>query len=437
MNKDIVESTIDNDFETFQANDALAFSDALMQVKRAAFADFTTLNFPSTKNEEWRFTPILAISKGALSVLPVAISANAALKLNAAGKEELGNKIIFINGHYSASKSNIVDEKGIKISKVIDSIESQEGKFNTLSDNHSEPFSALNTAFFNDGICIEILKNASIEHPIIIENIFTSTANKHFIQQRNMIIAEAGTKASIVFEYTVQANATAYMNILSECFVAENAHIELLHDIQPNHPLHLINNTFAAQKKDSTFTCHSIATDGTLIRNNLSVRLEEKNAICYLNGLYIATDNHLIDNHLAVHHLVPNCQSHQLYKGVLKDKSTGVFNGKIFVHKDAQKTNAYQSNKNLVLSDTAVMHTKPQLEIFADDVKCSHGATVGQLDENAKFYLMARGISQEHATALLTYAFASEVTEKISNTEIKKRLNTQLQTKLGYSFEAL
>ena len=133
MNKDIVESSIDNDFETFQANDALAFSDALMQVKRAAFADFTTLNFPSTKNEEWRFTPILAISKGALSVLPVAISANAALKLNAAGKEEFGNKIIFINGHYSASKSNIVDEKGIKISKVIDSIESQEGKFNTLS----------------------------------------------------------------------------------------------------------------------------------------------------------------------------------------------------------------------------------------------------------------------------------------------------------------
>lgn len=437
MNKDIVESSIDNDFETLEANYALAFSDALMQVKKLAFADFNTLNYPSTKNEEWRFTPILAISKGDLSVFPVAVSANATLEIIVSDKDVNSNKIIFIDGHYSASRSNIIDDEGIKISRVLDYIKTQEGKFNSLPDNHSEPFSALNTAFFNDGICIEIFKNASIEHPIIIENIFTSAANKHFIQQRNMIIAEAGTQASIVFEYSVQANATAYMNILSECFVAENAHIELLHDIQPNYALHLINNTFAAQKKDSTFTCHSIATDGKLIRNNLSVRLEEKNAICYLNGLYIASDNHLIDNHLAVHHLVPNCQSHQLYKGVLKDKSTGVFNGKIFVHKDAQKTNAYQSNKNLVLSDTAVMHTKPQLEIFADDVKCSHGATVGQLDENAKFYLMARGISKENATALLTYAFASEVIEKISNTETKKRLNDQLQKKLGYSFEEL
>ena len=434
MNNEIVESRFADTFVALETQFSNLFPAYVLRHKKESLDDFLELGYPTTKDEEWRFTPILGISKAGFNVLPIpAISESKALPMTSVYKDIIANRIVFIDGNYQPQFSHILENDTLQISSIQTFLQKEENRFNSLPNPAKEPFSALNTAFFEDGIAIEIIPKAHLIYPVIIENIFTTQASTTFIQQRNILIAGLESKSTVLFHYAVTAGAVGAVNMLTECFVAANAHLELVYDIDPADSLHLINNTFVSQFRDSTFTCNTMVLSGDLIRNNLQVRLEESNAICFLNGLSVGHENNLIDNHLEVHHLVPHCTSHQLYKNILKDRSHGVFNGKIFVHQDAQKTNAYQSNKNLLLSENALMNTKPQLEIFADDVKCSHGATIGQLDENAKFYLMARGISKENATSLLTYAFATDVTEKISNLAIKNIFEKTLQHKLGYS----
>ena len=435
MNKEVTESRYTNTFVELETNFTNRFPAYVMRHKKESLDAFLVLGFPTTKDEEWRFTPILGISKRGLSLLPIS-DKNADEKTIIVHNHYAltANKIVFVDGVYRPDLSTILEKDGVHISSIQSFLQVEDNRFNSLPNALKEPFSALNTAFFEDGIAVGVKANVQLQYPIIVSQIITSQASHSFLQQRNILMAGAGSQATILFHYDVAPGVEGALNIVSECFIEANAHLELVHDICPKSSLQLINNTFVSQFRDSTFTCNTMVLSGDLVRNNLQVRLEEPNAICFLNGLSVGDEQHLIDNHLEVHHLVPNCISHQLYKNILKDNSRGVFNGKIFVHKDAQKTNAYQSNKNLILSEEAVMNTKPQLEIFADDVKCSHGATIGQLDDNAKFYLMARGISKENATSLLTYAFATDVTEKIKNTEIKNRIEKALQERLGYSF---
>lgn len=435
MNKEITESRYASTFVELETNFTNLFPAYVMRYKKESLDAFLALGFPTTKEEEWRFTPILGISKGELSLLPINEEIADEKKFVPHDHYPItANKIVFVDGVYRPELSTIIDKEDVHVSSIESFLQEEDNRFNSLPNSLKEPFSALNTAFFEEGIAIAVKANVQLQHAIIVSHSITAQATGSFLQQRNILIAGAGSQATILFHYEVAQGVEAALNVLSECFVEANAHLELIHDICPKSSLQLINNTFVSQYRDSTFTCNTMVLSGDLIRNNLQVRLEESNSICFLNGLSVGADHHLIDNHLEVHHLMPNCISHQLYKNILKDHSRGVFNGKIFVHQDAQKTNAYQSNKNLILSEEAVMNTKPQLEIFADDVKCSHGATIGQLDDNARFYLMARGISKENATSLLTYAFATDVTEKIKNTDLKNIFEKALQERLGYSF---
>jgi Fe-S cluster assembly protein SufD len=220
------------------------------------------------------------------------------------------------------------------------------------------------------------------------------------------------------------------VNHVTEAFVGANASLEMT-ILQELHEGNLVNTTEVSVERDGRFTTNTVQLSGKLIRNNTNVRIAGQNAEAHLNGFYMIDGNDLYDNHTLVDHLVPNCQSNEVYKGLLSGKATGVFNGKVHVHRDAQKTNAYQQNKNILLSDTASMNSKPELEIYADDVKCSHGSTTGQLDEAAVFYLRSRGLSHKGAIALLLTAFASDVLGQVSNDELRGILESKIQSRLS------
>jgi Fe-S cluster assembly protein SufD len=293
---------------------------------------------------------------------------------------------------------------------------------NTDAENYH--FAALNTALFSNGLFIEIDANAVLEKPLHIVHAFTGSANL-FIQPRHLIVVHKGASLNIV-ESIVSENpfSKLFINNLTEVVVEENAFFDhyILQIAQSG--TRLVNETNVSQKRHSVYSNYTFSMPkADLIRNNLNIFLNDDQTESHLYGLYLGEDNQLIDNHSLIHHKHPNCNSNEIYKGVLLDKAVGVFNGKVYVEPEAQKTNAFQQNNNLLLSNKATINTKPQLEIFADDVKCSHGATVGQLSKDAMFYLRARGIGEEAARALLVNAFAFDVTEKIKIPELEHHIN--------------
>lgn len=295
--------------------------------------------------------------------------------------------------------------------------------FNTL--NKADKTYLQNTANFQEGIVIRIPKNKVLDTPIIIRH----GANK--VQfARLLVIVEENASATIQEFYTEELDN--YTNSVQEIFIHDNA--QLTHHKVQTLPdtSKLIDHTFVHQRANSRYQVDTFSLSGAFIRNNLEVTYLASYATCHLNGLFLPMQtNQVIDNHVQVNHLTPDCESNQLYKGILDEKSIGVFNGKVYVKKDAQKTNAFQSNKNILLSDEPNIYTKPELEIYADDVKCSHGATTGQLDDAALFYLKARGIPHRKAVALLTRAYAEEVIEKLRDEGLKERIQQLVEDKLS------
>lgn len=404
----------------------------LHSIRKAAFDAFMQLGIPTKRHEEWKYTGINTLLPEEFSLLnPIAKSSTTTLNKYEAIE---GTKLVFINGSFSKEQSTIVAQSGVTVLSLKEALathhEATEKHYGTIGDNYMEHFAALNTAFAQDGAVIHIAKNTAATLPVFIIHHFTGSAET-FIQPRNLVVVEDNSELTIIEDF--QSSSPALYNHAVEIITGKNAHVHYT-VIQDTKEATGIYNYEAVLERDSTFTINTVSLSGKVIRNNVTTRLRGENATANLNGLYYANGNSHIDNHVLVDHIVPNCQSNQLYKGILDGEGTGVFNGKIFVKPDAQKTNAFQSSKAILLSMDATMNSKPQLEIFADDVKCSHGAAIGQLSDTELFYLLARGIEKDNARAILTYAFAAELLAKINHEGIRAILDERLKDILKLTF---
>ncbi|ANQ48761.1 Fe-S cluster assembly protein SufD [Flammeovirga sp. MY04] len=407
----------------------------LVEVRTSAAEGFAENNFPSIKDEEWKYTNVkqLVSANYSFDVDSVNITTEDIKEYLIDGVEVL----VFINGKYNANLSNFTSSEKVYISTFAETLNSD--KKSLLLDNfgkHADnnlPFVALNTASTTEGVFIHAKRNAIKEESVMILNVVTQS--NLVIQPRLLVIAEEGTQISFAERNAVINSAEGTLvNAVSEVTVAERANVAHIKIQDEDQSTQLVTVTEAKQADNSVYDNVTITTGGKLVRNNLNISLGE-HCEGHMTGLYLLNEKSFVDNHTMVDHKMPNSYSNELYKGILSGKSKAIFNGKIFVRQDAQKTNAFQSNKNILLSPDAVVDTKPQLEIWADDVSCSHGCTVGALDEDPMFYLRARGISEDKARALLTYAFAGDVIEKIKNEPIKRLVQEMVAREMGYPLD--
>lgn len=382
-----------------------------------------TMDFPTTRVEDWKYTRVTKISnksfvskKGSIAELPKLPLQDAI-------------NIIFINGFYAPewSTKDLPSGLSIQIGKDIKS-----GVLGSIIAADRSVFSAINTVFATDAAYLNIAKNTVIEKSIQI--VYISTGANTISNPRLFIDAENFSKAHIVELFLEENAQESFTNICSEINVGENTFLTIDKLQNESEEMFAIHQDHVKQAKSSNFTINTITLTGGLVRNNLNIDVEGQNCETHLNGAFILKNAQHVDNHTCVDHLISNCESNELYKGVMEDQSTGVFNGKVFVRPDAQKINAYQSNGNVLLSDTASIYTKPELEIYADDVKCSHGSTTGQLDDEAIFYLKARGISEKSAKALMVTAFIGDVIDKVTNEEVVNYIHENLHLRFGWDF---
>ena len=302
--------------------------------------------------------------------------------------------------------------------------------FNTIAKNNNS-LSELNTAFTKEGAFINIPKNTIVAKPIQILNFSTGSESEILLQPRNLVVVDENSHVQIIERHQSLTSNAVLTNSVTEIFANKRAIVDY-YKVQNDHEnASLIDNTFIHQKRESHASVHTFTFGGNLTRNNLNFYQHGERIDSTLKGITIIGDKQHVDHNTLVHHIEPNCESHQDYKGIFNDKSTGVFNGKVVVEKEAQKTNAFQANNNILVSDQSAINTKPQLEIFADDVKCSHGCTIGQLDTDALFYMKTRGIPEKEAKALLMYAFANNVLESVKIATLKTRINKLIANKIG------
>ncbi len=409
----------------------------LSGIRKEAIEHFTLIGFPTTKNEEWKYTNVAPIVKqnfhSASGVFSLTEEDVKAFRLT--GKDSIS--LVFENGRFNSSLSSIPElAKGIIVGSLSSYCDHPVVKEHLAKHASIEQasFVALNTAFVNEGAFIYLPDNTNIYQPIQLIYIHDTRATAVVMYPRNLVVAGKHSKVKIAESYhSIGEIHPGLTNSVTEIIVGENASVEF-NKIQQEHSCsNHISHTEAVQARNSVFSICTVTLGGNVVRNNLHIQLTAENCETHLNGLYITQDKQLVDNHTLVDHAKPNCVSNELYKGILDDHSQGVFNGKVLVREDAQKTNAYQSNKNILLSDDASINTKPQLEIFADDVKCSHGATTGKLDEEALFYLRSRGIGEMKAKAFLNIAFAADVVNNIGVDALRDRLMQMIEKRLNKS----
>jgi Fe-S cluster assembly protein SufD len=403
-------------------------NDSVNKHKADAITSFMKMGFPTTRHEEWKYTPTLFFSKSELDYRNSYVVKNSEV-LEPSVFESI-NKIVFINGSISLHHSVFTDDIEVHHIDASASHTLFQAHFNTLANNTKEPYVAFNTSFYMQGVFVVVKKNSVLEQPILIEYHDTSEAVDYLQQIRNLIVFESGAHASIIVKHYTKDAVKSLSNEVNELILYPNSHAKI-YLIQDNlHEIQNLNTWEIAQERDANCDVFTYSDSGALVRNNLHIAMNAPGLTCDTKAIYLASKKSIIDNHLKIEHKLPHCSSFQLYRGVMNDEGTGVFNGKIHVHVDAQKTDAYQSNKNLLLSKNANIYTKPQLEIFADDVKCSHGAAIGNIDENALFYLIARGISKATAKSMLTVAFANEVIEKLDNEAVKTYVEKAIERAL-------
>ena len=435
MVKQITNSLYDQFIADFELRSILSSSSetAELQILReSAFEHFKKLGFPGTKVEDWKYINLAPFLKDDFITEPddEILTINDEAIAKAKIKSLDCYHIVMVNGQYHFGLSDNIPREDVFVSSLSAAInrpafKTHFGKYIALEKNH---FAALNTALFSDGLFIEIKSKAVVDKPIHIIHII-SADNNLFLQPRHLFVIGAHAEVNIVESFFTDGNkANVFVNNVSEIVVSEQAHLQHYYIQTGNENTRYIHHTEVVQRASSLYNNYKASFPGTgLLRNNLNVSLDGENIESHLYGLYLAGGHQLIDNHTIVDHLKPHCHSNELYKGVMKDEAVAVFNGKIFVRKDAQKTNAFQKNNNLMLSKKAVVDSKPQLEIFADDVKCSHGSTIGQFNEDALFYLRARGIGEDKAKALLIHAFAYDVTEKIPLAPMQAYINQLIE----------
>ena len=394
-------------------------------LRKKAIEVLEQTDFPTTRNEAWKYTRVAKIKNASLAVGQLqTVSAKPGLESNSL-------KYVFVNGHFAKDLSSSAYPEGLKILALshMDKEEIEVLGMNTPLEN--EVFNAINTAYTTDGLYVHASAKMVIEPTI--EIIHISTGENILSNVRHSITAEAFASVKLIQHFVTENSNTCFTNVYTQVQVARNAKVVIDKLQEENDTCFHVATEDVNQEQDSNFTINTVTLDGALVRNNLNIAVSGTNCETHLNGAYILNGNQHVDNHTVVDHKVSHCESNELYKGVIDGKGTAVFNGKVFVRKDAQKINAFQSNGNVLLSDDATINSKPELEIYADDVKCSHGSTTGQLDEEAVFYLRARGLSEASARQLMVGAFVGEVFEKIENESVVERIHQILESKFGWS----
>ncbi len=408
----------------------------LHDVRTSALKNFENKGFPSKKEESWKYTSLNSILKNDFTVFPKTESAVQYSDVKKYFLHEIDTyKVVFIDGVFSSHLSATTHE-GIDVCLMSSALNKPKYKmiidtyFNQIA-NKDESLTSLNTAFANEGAYINIPKNKVADKPIEIMYFSTGSEAALLVQPRNLVIVGENSHVQIIERHQSLNENPVLTNSVTEIFAQKRAIVDYYKIQNDNLEANLIDNTYVSQKQESHVAVQTFSFGGNLTRNNLNFYHFGERLTSTLNGITIIGGKQHVDHYTLVNHAAPNCESFQDYKGIFSDRSTGVFNGKVYVEKDAQKTNAFQKSNNILLSDKATINAKPQLEIFADDVKCSHGCTVGQLDESALFYMQQRGIPQKEAKALLMYAFSNAVIENIKIPELKKRITTIIANKLG------
>lgn len=404
-------------------------------IRTEAIKTFETNGFPTKKEEAWKYTSLNKILKQNFSVFPKQENAIEYSDVKKYFIHDIDTyKIVFIDGKYSSHLSQTTHD-GMDVCLMSAALSKPkyrlviENYFNKAATNDS--LSSLNTAFSSEGAYIHIPKNKLVEKPIQIIHFSTGNESALMLQPRNLIVVDENSHVQIIERHQSLTENSVLTNSVTEVYANKRAIVDYYKIQNDNQNASLIDNTFIKQKQESHASVHTFTFGGNLTRNNLNFYQHGERIDSTLKGVTIIGDKQHVDHNTLVHHIEPNCESHQDYKGIFDDSATGVFNGKVVVEKEAQRTNAFQANNNILISDKSTINTKPQLEIFADDVKCSHGCTIGQLDEDALFYMKTRGIPEKEAKALLMYAFANNVLESVKIPEIKARINKLIATKLG------
>ena len=412
-------------FSDFQKTAAGHDNPWLKKLREDAFARFCETGFPTTHDEDWRFTNVSPIAKTAFQ-LPAGTQQVSREALVAYDLPGAACQFVFVNGRFARELSSIRDLSGVRINGLADelstnpaALESHLGRYLNLE---RDAFAALNTAFLNDGAYIHIAKGKVLEQPIHLLFVSTSADAPLMTHPRNLIVAEDESQIAIVEDYVSLSGGTAFCNTATELVAGESAVVSHYMLEREHTDAFNVSTLRIQQARSANVSTHSILLGGGLVRNNVHPVLAGEGGECLINGLFIGAGKQHLDNYMLVEHAQPHCESRQFYNGILDGHAHGVFHGRIIVHRDAQKTDAKQTNRNLLLSDDAQIDTKPQLEIYADDVKCTHGATIGQIEENALFYLRSRGIDEASARKLLLLAFANECLDRMKEDVVRSYL---------------
>jgi len=409
----------------------------IKRLRREALDRFAELGFPTARDEDWKYTQVTPIERGQFRFAETPEAGGPGVALEALPFPGLtAYRVVFVNGHYAPGLSDLQAlPAGVTVESLATALEYQpervEPYLARYADWKAHAFAALNTAFMTDGAVISLAKNTVLDHPIHLVFLSSSREQPLVAYPRNLVIAQHNSQAVIIESYEGPDDSGYFTNAVTEVIAGENAIVEHYKVQQEGSRAFHVATLQVQQERDSRFTSHSLSLGGLLSRNDINAWLNDQGVECTLNGLYLAGGRQHMDTHTRIDHAKPHGMSRELYKGVLDGRARGVFNGRVIVHRDAQKTDAQQINKNLLLSDDAEVDPKPQLEIFADDVKCSHGATVGTLDTDALFYLRSRGVSAAAARSILIYAFANDVIERIRLAPLRAQLEAALLARLS------
>jgi Fe-S cluster assembly protein SufD len=416
-------------FESFSANGGAAAPQSVRSLRLSAITRFETLGFPTTRNEDWHFTSVAPIAEGRFAPLTKPTGAVTAAQIAAFTFAPHWHTLVFVNGRFDAALSSTGEmPAGVRVLPLARAYEELpavvERYLGTIAAFDAHTFTALNTAFINDGAVVHVAANVELADPIHLLFVSDASAAQGTAQPRNLIVLDHHAKATVIESYAGLDDGTYFTNTVTEASVGDGATLTHLKLQRESAQAFHVGTLDVSQQRDSHLFSFSFATGAQLSRTNIYTELRGAGCGATLNGLYLGDREQHIDHQTRIEHIEPNCYSRELYKGILDGAAHGVFNGKVYVHPAAQKTDGKQTNNTLLLSERAQIDTKPQLEIFADDVKCTHGATVGRLDETSLFYMKSRGINARTARELLTYAFAADVLETIELAEVREGLES-------------
>jgi Fe-S cluster assembly protein SufD len=409
--------------------------DWIAALRAAGWKRFEELGFPALSHEDWRFTDVSPIAKTEFTLPPAGETASADLPTRSDFDELDGPRLVFVDGRYHEELSSI---GSLPDGVVVDSLGNALRSHRSIVEEHltalldDEAFTALNTAFVEDGLFVHVPKGVVLAGTVQARYVTTASRGPRMCHPRSLVIVEESAHATVLEEYVSEdgATAAAFTNAVTQYLVGANANARHYLVEQENEETYVISTLYVRQERDSDFASHSALLGGALVRNNIFPSLHGEGCMSVVNGMYVPRHRQLHDNRMRVRHAAAHCESRQYYRGILSDHAKAMFSGRIIVDEGAQQTDAVQSNKNLLISPNALVETKPQLEIYADDVKCTHGATIGQLDEEALFYFEARGIAPDVARRLLTFAFVNEIFERMDLEPVRARLQAVVTDRL-------